>query len=192
MEKDNIAKDARSGPSWTPSKPLVSAAEIDPANYLRGRFDEDLGWFVSQHGKRRSPKDWSDYRHQVGFAGEVVAAAAFGERADWRVFDAYEGDSGYDFRVDNNRVQVKTITGDTTESLKVPASEISSADYFILARSKNPKVEAELIGWAPRHHLQHFGYQLPGDDFVRLDLEYLHHFRPIFLDADRIREANRQ
>lgn len=174
----------------TVKPPLVSADMIDPANYPRGRFDEDLGIFVKEQARLRSPTEGTNWRHAVGFAGELVAGAYFNTRADWSVHSDYVGDDGYDLKFDGYRIEVKTVSRYDDLQLRVPIEQQHQSDYFVLARSTEPTEGAELIGYISDWKLSQFSHQFQSDDFVRLDTKYLDTFQPIFLPPKKIRRVH--
>jgi hypothetical protein len=54
------------------------------------------------------------------------------------------------------------------------------ADYVALARCSNPSELAQLIGWAPSTYLDEFGYRFGGDNLIRMGIDYLLPFEPIY------------
>lgn len=171
--------------TWLP--PLVSAADVDEANYPRARFDDSIAWTIRETACDRAPTHESIWRHQVGFAGELTAAAYFGANVNWSIYPDYEGDDGYDFTVGTAGVEVKSVTKHDNPVLQVPIDRVDDADYFVLAQCSNPRELVQLIGYISRPALQDFGHRFDGD--YRVTAEYLEPFEPLFLPPERIRAS---
>jgi len=167
--------------------PLVSAADINEANYVRARFDESIAWTITETARRRAPTSESVWSHQVGFAAELAASSYFGSAANWDIYPDYEGDDGYDFKIGESRIEVKAVTKQDDSELRVSEDKIDNADYFVLAQTTNPKELVELIGWISRPALEQFGNRFDGD--VRVDSQYLSPLEPLWLPPERIRSA---
>jgi hypothetical protein len=174
-----------------PWKPLVSAADINEANYPRVRFDDDIAWTIKQTAQQRAPTPESVWRHQVGFAGELATSAYFGVPADWTIYDDYIGDDGYDIVVDEARVEVKAVTKRDGLELRVPVDRVEDADYFVLTRCSTSKELVQLMGYISRPEFKRFGHRFNGKLCVEMDC--LHIFEPLFIPPERIRatQANR-
>jgi hypothetical protein len=127
-------------------RPLVSADDVEEANYPRARFDGDLAWIIKETARKRAPTEESIWRHRVGFAGELTAAAYFNVEADWSNEPDYSGDDGFDITVGDFRVEVKTVTDEDDWQLKVPVDRMETADHFVLARCTNPSELVKLVG----------------------------------------------
>lgn len=167
--------------------PLVSAADVNPANRPRAHFDDGIEFAITETARQRAPTRSSEWRHRVGFAGELAAASYFGVRADWTITDDYVGDDGCDFIYDDARVEVKTTTSQQDLELAVPADRVDAADYFVLAKCSRPEELVHLIGWVSRPELKVFGYRFDGK--IRLETEYLKPLEPLELFPDRIRDS---
>lgn len=172
-----------------PTPPLVSAAEINEANYTRARFDKGLAWTVKDIGQRRAPNRRSTWSHQIGVAGELTVASYLETKLDHTITPDYAGDRGYDLQYGDWKIEVKTVTNDDDAQLKIPQHQAEAVDYVALARCSNPSELVQLIGWAPSDYLAAFGYRFPGDDLIRLDANRLLPFEPIYLSPDRIRDS---
>jgi hypothetical protein len=179
--KHSTAKTVRTLP------PLVSAADFNEGNYTRARFDDGLAWWVKDTGRRRAPNRRTVWSHQIGVAGELTVAAYLESKFDRTITPHYVGDEGYDLQYDGYKIEVKTVTSDDDNELKVPAQQAETADYVALARCSNPSELAQLIGWAPSTYLDEFGYRFGGDDLIRMGIDYLLPFEPIYLSPERIR-----
>lgn len=167
--------------------PLVSAAGINEGNYVRARFDNNLAWVVQEVGRRRAPNEGSIWRHTVGYAGEIVAAAYFGVQPNQTITEDYIGDDGYDLIHRGSRIEVKTVTRDDGLQLRVSQDKVECADYFVLARCSNPSELVELIGYIDREALVTHGREHP-EGKICIGTSHLFLFEPIFLSPDRIRE----
>lgn len=167
--------------------PLVSAADVNEANYVRARFDDNLAWIVRDMGRCRAPNEDSIWRHTVGYAGEIATAAYLGVRPNQTITAEYVGDEGYDLMYRGNRVEVKTVTKEEDLQLRIPKEKIDKADYFVLARCSHPSELVELIGYTNRDMIKRYGDEHPTGD-IQLGLRHLHTFEPVFLPPDRIRE----
>ncbi len=160
--------------------------DVSPANRPRAHFDDSIGFAITETARQRAPTRSSEWRHRVGFAGEVAAASYFGVRANWEITDDYVGDDGCDFIYDDARVEVKTTTSEQDLELVVPADRVDDADYFVLAKCSSPKELVHLVGWVSRPELKMFGYRFDGK--IRVEAEYLNPFEPLELFPDRIRD----
>lgn len=169
--------------------PLVSAIDLNEANYVRARFDDSLAWYVQQVGHDRAPDSRSVWPHCIGVAGELVTAAYLDAEFNRTITDDYVGDDGYDLDHNGEKVEVKTVTNDENLELKIRKEQVNTADYAVLARCSNPSEFVELIGWAHKSQLEWFGYQFPSKELIRLDARHLLPFEPKFLSADRIRAS---
>jgi hypothetical protein len=118
--------------------PLVSAVDFNEGNYVRGRFDNSLAWYVQQIGRDRAPDTRSVWSHCIGVAGELVAAAYLGAEFNRMITDDYVGDDGYDLDHNGEKVEVKTVTSDENLELKISKEQVNTADYVVLARCSNP------------------------------------------------------
>lgn len=165
--------------------PLISAMDVNPANWPRAHFDDSIRFAIKETARLRAPTRSSEWRHLVGFAGEVAAASYFGVRANWEIYDDFDGDDGCDFLYDNARVEVKTTTSETDLQLAVPIERVDSADYFVLAKCSSPRVLVHLVGWVSRPELKVFGYRFDGK--IRLDAEYLKPLDSLEMFPERIR-----
>lgn len=170
----------------TPS-PLVSAADVNESNYPRARFDDGIAWSIQETARQRAPTSESVWSHQVGFAGELAASAYFEVSADWTIHPDYVGDDGYDFEVQGNKVEVKTVTKREDLELRVPASKADEADYVILAQCSHPQELVQLIGWISSPRLQAVGHRFDSD--LRVGAGQLYPLEPIFLPPERIRDT---
>lgn len=168
-------------------RPLVSAADVDEANYPRARFDDGIALTIRETARQRAPTRRSVWRHRVGFAGELTAAAYFGVDVNLQIFDDYDGDDGYDLIHNGAKVEVKTVIREDDWELKVPVEKVDTADAYVLAKCSNPSELAQLIGWTPRKQLLTFGHRF--DERIRVGPEYLLPFEPIFLPPDQIRAS---
>jgi hypothetical protein len=171
-----------------PLPPLNSAADCDPANRPRLRIGgvprgDKLKFAIKTHAKQRAPTSSSEWRHHIGFAGEVAASTYYGVSANWNVTDDYIGDNGWDFIYDDHRVEVKTTSNHKNLELEVPAKRIDDADYFILAHCPRPDDMVQLVGCVSRPDLKAFGRRFAGD--MRLSLEYMESFNPIEMYPDQ-------
>lgn len=168
-----------------PLPPLVSAADVNEANYPRARFDESIAWTIKETARQRAPTRESVWNHQVGFAGEVTSSAYFGVKADWDIHPDYVGDDGFDLDVGGKRIETKTVTRRDELELRVPTENVDSADYFVLAQCSHPQELVQLIGWISRPRLLYSGHRFDGD--IRVGTEHLLPFEPLFLPPERIR-----
>jgi hypothetical protein len=169
--------------------PLVSATDVSPANRPRAHFDDGIEFAIKETARRRAPTRSSEWRHRVGFAGELGAASYFGVRADWSITDDYVGDGGCDFIYNDSRIEVKTTTSERDLELVVPADRVEDADYFVLAKCSRPEELVHLIGWVSRPELEVFGYRFDGK--IRVEAEYLNPFEPFELFPDKIRSTQK-
>ena len=179
----------KSNRSTESQPPLISAADVRPGNYPRARFDEGIALTIQEIGCCRAPTRSSEWRHQVGFAGELTAAAYFGVKADRTITGDFIGDDGYDFVHNGRRIQVKTTTREEDWSLEVSVGDVNKADYYVLAACPNPTELVELIGWIPRSQLKQLGHKFKEDGRLRVDPDSLYPFEPIFLPPEQIRRT---
>lgn len=146
--------------------PLVSAVDFNEGNYVRGRFDSSLAWYVQQIGRDRAPDTRSVWSHCIGVAGELVTAAYLDAEFNRTITDDYVGDDGYDLDYNGEKIEVKTVTDDENLELKISKEQVNAADYAVLARCSNPSELAELIGWVHESQLEQFGFQFPDEESV--------------------------
>ena len=166
-------------------KPLVSAADVNEGNYPRARFDKSLAWTIKEVARDRAPTRESIWRHRVAFASEVATSAYFGVKANWEIYPDFVGDSGFDFQINDTRIEVKTVTSRDDLELRISQNKIESADYFVLTQCTNPDELVQLIGYVSQSDLNHFGHRFDGD--LRIGTEYMYPFEPLFLPPERIR-----
>lgn len=168
-------------------RPLVSAVDIDEANYPWARFDEGIAFTIQEIARRRAPTRQSVWRHRVGFAGELTTAAYFGVSVDLQIYDDYDGDAGYDLVHNGVKIEVKTVSREDDWELKVPLKKVDAAERYVLAKCSNPSELAQLIGWAPRKRLLAAGHRFDGR--IRLAPEYLSVFETRFMPPEEIRAS---
>lgn len=172
-----------------PLPPLSSAADWNPANRPRLRIGgvpqgDKLNFKIETHAKQRAPTPSSEWRHHIGFVGEVAASSYYGVSANWNVTDDYVGDNGWDFIYNNKRVEVKTTSNHENLELEVPLEQIGDADYFILAHCPRPDDMVQLVGCVSRPDLKKYGRRFAGD--VRLGLEYMEPFEPLEMYPEQV------
>lgn len=170
-----------------PQAPLVSAADVHPANYPRAHFDDGIAWAIEQTARRRAPSESSVWRHRIGFAGELGVAAYFDAEADWSIMEDYVGDDGYDFIWHGTRIEVKTTTNETGWELAVPVEKLDAADCYVLAQCSRPDELVHLVGWTNQLYLKGLGHQFDGA--LRVEPKHLFPFEPLELFPDRIRDS---
>lgn len=61
-----------------PLPPLISAADINEANYPRGYIDESIADTIEHIARQRAPTRGSVFSHRVGFASELIASTYWG------------------------------------------------------------------------------------------------------------------
>ncbi len=169
--------------------PLVSAMDMSPANWPRAHFDDSIRFAIKETARLRAPNRSSEWRHRLGFAGEVATASYFGVRANWEITDDFVGDDGYDFIYEDARVEVKTTTSEQDLELVVSIERVDDADYFVLAKCSSPRELVHLVGWVSRPELKEFGYRFDGN--IRIDIKYLNPLEPLEMFPDRIRDIQK-
>lgn len=176
-----------------PPSPLISAADLSANNYVTAPFDDDIALAVRAFAEKRAPdkKETKIWRHQIGFAGELVAATYFDEPVNRTIFPPYVGDDGFDFIHDGSKIEVKTVSAGVNTELKVSADRIQTADYFVLSKCWHPSALVQLVGYASKTSLSAHSYRFPGDDCLRLNREYIRPLpqTPAIITPDDIRES---
>ena len=172
-----------------PLPPLSSAADWNPANRPRLRIGgvprgEKLNFKLKTQAKKRAPTATSEWRHHIGFVGEVAASSFFGVSANWDVTGDYVGDEGWDFIYDDHRIEVKTTSNHEDLELNVSTDRVDDADYFILAHCPRPNDMVQLVGYVSRPELKKFGHRFVGD--LRLGLEYMRPFEPLEMYPEQV------
>jgi hypothetical protein len=122
----------------------------------------------------------------MGFAGEIAASTLLGVSADWEIYPEYQGDGGFDFTSDGERVEVKTTGTMQQPQLSVPVNQLDSADQFVLAVSRDPTRLVYVIGYISRPDLKTYGRRF--DDHVAVDLKRLEPFEPREIFPEEVRE----
>jgi len=155
---------------------LESAADVGEADYIKVIYDGCIIWTIKEEGRKRAPTQTSVWRHQLGLAGEVAVGTVLGVRANWETYADYVGDCGYDLKDSGNGIEVKTVLYGSELELKIPKSQIETADYFVLARARESLQLIELIGYIDRASVKQFGERSPYDNRIRVKPEYLDSF----------------
>lgn len=172
-----------------PLPPLHSATDQNPANRPRLRIGgvprgDKLNFKIKTQAKKRAPRASSEWRHHMGFAGEVTASSYFGVSANWEVTGDYVGDDGWDFIYDDRRIEVKTTSNHKELELSVPVDRVDDADYFILAHCPRPDDMVQLVGCVSRPELKKFGHLFAGD--VRIGLKYMRPLEPLEMYPEQV------
>jgi len=157
------------------SKPLIAAADVCQEEYPRAFFDGVISHTINEYGRRRAPTKESVFNHQIGLSGEIAVASCLGVRANWDIYEGYEGDDGYDFECRGNRVEVKSVTYENDPELRVARDQVDTADHFVLTRV-TPMRMVEIIGYAERDQVRKRGDTSPYDNKLRLTPRLLNPF----------------
>lgn len=170
-------------------QPVYSAANQNPANRPRLRIGgvprgDNLNFKMKTQAEKRAPTASSEWRHHVGFAGEVAASSYFGVSANWDVTGDYIGDGGWDFIYDDRRIEVKTTTNHEDLELNVPVDRVDNADHFILALCPRPDDMVQLVGIVSRPALKKFGHHFAGD--LRVGLKYMRPLGPLEMYPEKV------
>ena len=158
------------------SEPLESVADINETDYIKVIYDGCIIWTIEEEGRKRAPSRKSVWRHQMGLAGEVAVGTVLGVRANWETYEDYIGDCGYDLKDDDNRIEVKTVRYGSELELKIPESQLQTADHFVLTRARESLQLIEVIGHVSQDELKEFGDRSPYDDLIRVKPKYIRPF----------------
>lgn len=168
-------------------RPLVSAADVNEANYPRIWFDDGIVRKIDHTAEQRAPDHRSIWYHRVGVAAELGATTYFGSDVNWRTYPDYIGDDGHDFRLGDDRVEVKATTRREDIELRVAEEKVDDADYFLLAKCWDPTGHVRLVGYISRPRLKYFGHRFDGD--IRINPKDMYPLRPLELSPDDVREV---
>ena len=171
-----------------PLPPLVSVADVHEAIFLRVWFDKSIADTIEHVARQRAPTKGSVWTHRVGFASELAGSTYFGEEPNWTIYPGFVGDDGYDFQLDNWKIEVKATTRRNDLELRVPADKVDCADYYLLAQCWNPNEVVQLVGSISRPRLLRFGHRFDG--YLRVGPEYLSPLEPLHIGPDQIREMH--
>lgn len=172
--------------------PLQSAAGFSRGNYARAFFDDGLAAGIDLHAKARAPDDRTIHRHRAGVAAELAYSGYEDEPINHDIYDDYVGDAGYDLTITREGgeylVEVKCVYLGEPE-LRVPRDQADQADFFVLARTREPTDMVELLGYVHQNVLNRVGETYPDDNLLRVPFGRLNPFEPLVITPDRIRDA---
>jgi hypothetical protein len=173
---------------------LVSAADVRSENYPRARFDEGVKFGIRELAKHRAPNNKSQFRHEIGVAGEFAVSGYWGVAVNKEFYDDFNGDAGWDLSIEKRgetiRIEVKSVhTGEL--ELRATKSELETADYFILCQVSPSLDVVEIVGGIHADELAQVGEESPYDSTVRAKPRHLEILEPRIILPDDIREAQR-
>lgn len=158
------------------NEPLESVADIDEMDYIKVIYDGCIIWTIEEEGRKRAPSRKSVWRHQMGLAGEVAGGTVLGVRANWETYEDYVGDCGYDLKDGDSRIEIKTVRYGSELELKIPESQLQTADHFVLIRARESLQLIEVIGHISQDEVNAFGDKSPYDDLIRVKPKYIRPF----------------
>lgn len=168
--------------------PLNPVSDWSPANWAQVQFDySGIGYAIKEQARRRAPTEQSVWRHQMGFAGEVAASTLLEVSANWEIYPDYEGDNGFDFIHDSERVEIKTTNNMEQPQLTVPTDCINDADQFVLTVCKDPRLLVYVVGSISRPDLKTYGRRFDGK--LRVGLNWLDPFEPREVFPETVQEV---
>lgn len=135
----------------------------------------------------RSTQKWNKYSpHFIGLCGEKVFSLIFGLSVNEDLI--VTGDKGYDFLIDNNKINVKTTIYWYDPHLKEVLKPKYWADYYFLVALDTKRKRGRLCGWASQEEVyngyrQDYGY---GTRLVVFNDELHKTILPVLTESNRI------
>lgn len=175
-------------------RPAETAADLGPDCHLQVFVHPDIADAAAELGRCRAPTEDSEGNHITGVSCELATGAAFHTGINRDVYEDFEGDDGYDFKIPRQhgdgqvRVEVKGTINWEDPTRAISRHEVEQADLFVLCRTRHPEHLVEIVGCAFRIEVEYLGQAYSHDGYC-LRPDYLRPLGPGRIGEQELKET---